>query len=52
VKCKDEGLPELTSPSSKSVPVKAIELTNAQVEKLAGHVIVEDKNSQGTCPEI
>jgi len=33
-KRKDEGLPELTGPLSKSVLVKAIELTNTQVEKL------------------
>jgi len=33
-KRKDEGLPEPTGLLSKSVPVKAIELANTQVEKL------------------
>ena len=34
VKCEDKGLPEPTSPLNKSVPVEAIELTNAQVKKV------------------
>ena len=34
VKRKDEGLPEPTGPLSKSVPAKAIELANAQVQKV------------------
>ena len=31
---RDEGLPEPTGPLSKSVPVKAIELANAEVKKV------------------
>ena len=58
VKRKDEGLPEPTGPLSKSVPAKAIELTNAQVQKvqldktcdsgLSGWAV----SNADTCPEV
>ena len=56
---RDEGLPEPTGPLSKSVPVKAIELANAEVKKVqvrdSGGSVSGGKrtvSNPDTCPEI